>query len=158
MAWSVDFNEGGSFSDYDVDKDAFWPLVDNFGLWLTRRVRVKLMSSGLLLLSDHLLLIGFRSHLPPLTRIIIHDEGSVVLINFLMSHICSGECYISRRIRSFPSPLCACACPVARQTEDGRKMSKKENRAVGAGGISGGLWRQRQRYRVLPLSTQQQQH
>ena len=65
----------------------FWFLVDIFGLWLTRRVRVKLMSSGLLLLAGHLLLIGFRSHSSPfLTRIIIHDEVS-------------GEC----RIDKFPN-------------------------------------------------------
>ena len=103
-----------------------WSQVDSFGLWLTRRVRVKLMSSGLLLLAGHLLLIGFRSH-SSLSSSTMRFQRSVVLINFLMSHICSGECYISRRIRSFPSLLCACACPVGRQTEDGRKMSKKEN-------------------------------
>ena len=44
-----------------------------------------------------------------------------------MSHICSVECYVSRWIKSFPSPSCACASSVGRQTEDGRKMSKKEN-------------------------------
>ena len=44
-------------------------LVDNFGLWLTAagcRVRAELMSSNLLLLRGHLLLIGFRSHSQPL--------------------------------------------------------------------------------------------
>ena len=48
-------------------------LVDNFGLWLTAgRVRADLMSSNLLLLRGHLLLIGFRSHSQPL--IILDDE------------------------------------------------------------------------------------
>ena len=49
-------------------------LVDNFGLWLTAGgcVRADLMSSNLLLLRGHLLLIGFRSHSQPL--IILDDE------------------------------------------------------------------------------------
>ena len=113
----VDLNEGGSFS---YDRQGYRvSLVDNFGLWLTRRVRANLMSSVLLLLLlDHLLQIGFRSHSQPLRRIInIINLRSVILINFLMSHIGSVQCYISRRIKSFPSLLCASACSVVRQTE-----------------------------------------
>ena len=134
-------------------------LVDNFGLWLTPRVGEKLMSSVLLLLlSDHLLLIGFRSHSQPLRRIIINQRRSVILRNFLMSHIGSVECYVSRRIKSFPRKSVVCV-RLFRRTSNGsygEKCQRKKTVVAVAGGISGWLWRQRQRYRVLPLSTSSQ--
>lgn len=124
MHWNDDdvilaFNGGGSFSDDNVGKVVAASLVDN--VWENLMSLVFFCPR-----SEHLAVIGFRSH-SPLRRMIIEDE-SVILINFLMSHICSVECYncyISRWIKTFPGLLCR---RLLRRTSNQRrrKISKKE--------------------------------
>ena len=124
MHWNDDdvilaFNGGGSFSDDNVGKVVAASLVDN--VWENLMSLVFFCPR-----SEHLAVIGFRSH-SPLRRMIIEGE-SVILINFLMSHICSVECYncyISRWIKTFPGLLCR---RLLRRTSNQRrrKISKKE--------------------------------
>ena len=100
----------------------FWLLVDIFGPWLTRRVRVKLMSSGLLLLAGHLLLIGFRSHSQPL--IIIDDEVSGMCRIDKFPNVSHLFCWMLRFTLDQEFPKSVVCVRLSRRTSNRRRAKK----------------------------------